>query len=129
MNPLQARFNLWRDRVRFYLLAKRGRNSELARALGVRRQTTWRWFFNRWSNVPGWAAVNVNVWYYQRVSRELDQFLAEQQKFGPLGSPQADKFVPGSGDKLPAPVPPHADILPLDFTPTIHTGERRERSL
>ena len=109
MNPLQHRFNLWRDRVRFYLKAKRGRTSDLARALGVRRQTVWRWFFEHWSNVPGWAAVNVNVWYYERVPRELDQFLAEQQKFGPLGDPQADKFVSRSGDEAPASVSPQAD--------------------
>jgi hypothetical protein len=95
---LKTEFDLFRDRVGFYLRAERGRCSQLARDIGVRRQTVWRWFYNRWSNIPGWAAVAVNVWYYQHLPREKDQELRELQKDGLLCPPIRRQTVSPQAD-------------------------------
>jgi len=113
MVPYEIAFNKWRERCRFWMHAKRGRCSALAKELSVSRQTVWRWFHNDWARFPGWAAVAANIWYYQQ-AREADNYLREQQKLSPLipkplrqslprrtnSRTVAPQFVPRSTDKL-----------------------------
>jgi len=99
-------FDRWRERFAFWLRGERGRCSTLAKELGVRRQTLWRWAFCSYSKFPGWGAVACNALYYRAVPRDVDDLLKEQQKFGPLEmkplrvSPQADKVVSTESDKF-----------------------------
>ncbi len=110
---IYSRFDSFLDRLRAHLQAKRGRASELARFLGVSRQSVSRWIVRRWSceQIPAWAAVGAMAWYYHQVTAEEDQALRMQieaarprpvsyrDHLPQLVSPQADKLVRGSADK------------------------------
>lgn len=72
MNPHEAAFERWLDKLKAFLQQKRGRSAALSRALGVGRQAISRWFIGRHCRVPAWAAVNANVWYYKNVSPQED---------------------------------------------------------
>lgn len=87
----EKRFTHWQDQLKTYIRAERGRTSELARYLGVRRQSLWRWINEPYSKFPAWAAVATIVWYFRVVS------------------PQADNLVRGSADKLLQLVSPQTD--------------------
>ena len=85
----EAAFNSWKLALRSYCRAKRGRISEFARALGVRRQSAWRWLNEPWSNFPAWAAVAAICWYFQQVNKAA---LSADLRTN-LVSPQADKLL------------------------------------
>ena len=89
-NPVRDRnilaWQKWCAKLRTWLLARRGRQSRLANALGVRRQNVHRWWNKCHTQIPAWAAVNANVWFSQQIDRQVV-------------SPQADKVVPPDPDK------------------------------
>jgi hypothetical protein len=118
MSPYEKAFEKWRERCRFWLRCERGRTSALARHLSVRRQTVWRWFNNSWSKIPGWAAVAINIYYYQHVGRENDQMLKEQQKAGPLVPPSERRAGPARvfrQEELPAlSLPRRTTVVPVE---------------
>jgi hypothetical protein len=68
MTP-QQRWETWLDVFTAYLKAERGRNSTLARALQTNRQNTHRWFLQRHTTIPAWAAVHTNIWYAEQTTR------------------------------------------------------------
>jgi hypothetical protein len=72
MNPHEAAFERWMDKLKAYLQEKRGRSAALARGLGVGRQSVSRWFIGRHCRIPAWAAVTANVWYWKNVSPQVD---------------------------------------------------------
>jgi len=50
-----------------FLASKRGAYSELARQIGVSRQTVWRWFGPGYRSMPpAWAGVVANIWYHEQ---------------------------------------------------------------
>lgn len=67
MNPHQEAFEAWLDKLKLFLLATRGRQTRLAQHLGVRRQSVHRWFIERRTPPPAWAAVAANIWYNARI--------------------------------------------------------------
>lgn len=96
----EQRLDLWRDALKTYVRAERGRTSDLARYLGVRRQSVWRWVNDGWSKFPAWAAVASIVWYFRQSPAQA--VVSSGSLIHPalqLVSPQADKFVRGSPDK------------------------------
>jgi hypothetical protein len=112
-NPYFKNFQRWRERCLFWAHGERGRMTAMAKELGVRRQTLWRWLNQEWSNFPGWAAVAANCYYHAHIGKADDQRLRELQKAGqrlelrplkrpPVVSPQADNpdpaLVTGSAD-------------------------------
>jgi hypothetical protein len=88
----ERRFDQWRDQLRLYCQAERGRTSELARALGVRRQSAWRWINQSWSKFPAWAAVAAIVWYFRQVPSQAVAVSGEAIGPALLVSPQADNL-------------------------------------
>lgn len=74
---IYSRFSSFLDRLTAYLQGKRGRASDLARFLGVRRQNVSRWIVRRWTceQIPAWAAMGTMAWYYKRVSAAEDEAL------------------------------------------------------
>jgi hypothetical protein len=91
----QKRWDLWHESLRVYLRAERGRASELARHLGVRRQSLWRWVNQPYSKFPAWAAVATLVWYFRQAPSEA--VAISGAAVGPalqLVSPQADNLCP-----------------------------------
>lgn len=59
----QAHWKRFMDNLEAYLRARRGRASALARYLGVNRQNVHRWFKDRHTAIPAWAAVWTNIWF------------------------------------------------------------------
>jgi hypothetical protein len=66
MNPHEQKVSEWLDELRTWLKARRGRQSKLARHLGVPRQNVNRWFIERHTAIPAWAAITANIWHQQR---------------------------------------------------------------
>ena len=81
------RFNDWLAQLRSFLTAERGRASRLAEHLGVRRQNVSRWFISGYKrDVPAWAALTANVWYYAQLVR-----LGSDKPLCPPGERQPEK--------------------------------------
>lgn len=68
-------YDQFRRRLRYYLKQKHGRTATLAAALGVNRQSAWRWFVQEHGKQPAWAAVVANIWLAGRMPRCQQQTL------------------------------------------------------
>lgn len=63
-NPLYVEWLNWRRQISADLTITRGKASELARALGVSRQTISRWFHGH-TDIPAWADRPIRIWLKQ----------------------------------------------------------------
>jgi len=67
-NPHIRAFAQWVAMLRTFLAERRGRASQLARHLRVRRQSVSRWFAGPRVVGPAWAHLAANVWLHRQLT-------------------------------------------------------------
>ena len=101
-NPHRRAYDQFRAMLYAFLRQRRGRQSQLARHLHVRRQTISRWVTLAHSSAPAWAALASNVWMHRQLTPETRNALlasacppgARQPKTKPRTSHQQLTLTP-----------------------------------